>query len=421
MTEPIAAIILAAGAGTRMKSLLPKVLHPMCGMPMIGHVLRECERLNPEKIIVVAGYGADQVRSYVEKRVEVVIQDPPRGTGHALMQTDALLKNFVGSIVVVCGDAPLIHHTSLEKLVRLRCESKSSSAVLAFRIQNPKGYGRIIRNKEGLAMKIVEELNVTDDEKRIQEVNSGVYCFQSEKLFSALKRIQPDPIKNELYLTDVIEQLSQKDSVQILVSENPEQMLGVNSKKDLMKVNQIRNQQNIERLLESGVTVVDDKTIFVGENVHIGTDTVLYPNTVIDSDCTIGKGCHIGPFAHIRSGVILGDDVTVGNFVEITRSTIGNQSRVKHLSYIGDSKIGSQVNVGAGTITANYDGHQKHLSIIEDGASIGSGTVLVAPTRVGKNATVGAGSVVTQGEGVPDEAVAFGVPARVKRSKKKGC
>ncbi|MCA9397031.1 MAG: NTP transferase domain-containing protein, partial [Candidatus Omnitrophica bacterium] len=364
-----------------MKSSLPKVLHPVCGMPMVGHVLRECESLHPDKIIVVAGSGADQVRPYVEKRVEVAIQDPPRGTGHALMQTNALLKNFVGSVVVLCGDAPLIQRSSLEQLVRLRHESKASAAVLAFGLQNPKGYGRIIRNAEGLAVKIVEELNATDEQRLIQEVNSGIYCFQSEKLFSALERVQPDPIKNEIYLTDVIEYLSRDGEVRVLVSDNPDQMLGVNSRKDLMKVNQIRNQQNLERLMESGVTVLDDGTVFVGENVQIGKDTVLYPNTVIDSDCTIGENCHIGPFAHIRSGVVLGNEVTVGNFVEVTRSTVGNQSRVKHLAYIGDSKIGDRVNVGAGTITANYDGKNKHSSVIEDGASIGSGTVLVAPTK----------------------------------------
>lgn len=424
----VAAVVLAAGAGTRMKSELPKVLHPVCGVPMLGHVLGTVEALGVQKTLVVVGHERAQVRSYLEKafeRAEAVTQWPPRGTGHALLQTRGQLRSYCGSVLVLCGDAPLIRRASLESLIRTRRQKNSSCIVLTFRLENPTGYGRMVRDAQGRVTRIVEELSATPAEKAIREVNSGVYCFDAQALFKALDQVKPDPIKKEIYLTDAIEILAREGcegrqgGVETLLTDRPEETLGVNTRKDLSLVTKIRKTDILESLMAEGVTIEDPATTFIGEGVKIGQDTVIHPNTVIDGPATIGRKCSIGPFARIRAGVTLGNEVTVGNFVEVVRSTVGDRTLVKHLTYLGDTTVGPDVNVGAGTITANFDGKNKHRTVIGKKVKVGSGTIFVAPVTVGDNAVTGAGSVVTRGKNVPSGATVAGVPARPIRKKNK--
>lgn len=408
----VAAVILAAGSGTRMNSDLPKVLHPVCGVPMLGHVLGTVEALGARKTLVVVGHERARVRSYIGKRAEAVMQWPPRGTGHALLQTRRQLRSYCGSVLVLCGDAPLVRRSTLESLIRSRQAKDASCAILTFQLDRPTGYGRILRDARGRVTRIVEELSATPAEKAVREVNSGVYCFDAQALFQALAKVKPDPIKKEIYLTDAIAVLVREGRVETVETDRPEETLGVNTRKDLALVTKIRKTEILERLMGEGVTIEDPATTFVAEGVTIGRDTVIHPNTVIDGPAKIGRKCSIGPFARIRAGVTLGDEVTVGNFVEVVRSTVGDRTLVKHLTYLGDATVGPDTNVGAGTITANFDGKNKHRTAIGRKVKVGSGTIFVAPVTVGDNAVTGAGAVVTRGTRVKSGETVVGVPAR---------
>jgi len=404
-----------------MKSDTPKVLHALCGKPILGHILDTVDVLNPRRVIVVAGAGEPAVARFAEERAEVVRQKTPCGTGHALLQAQNPLKGFEGSVLVLCGDAPLVSSGTLRKLVRQRAKTGTSCALLSFEAPDPAGYGRIIRGEGGLVQKIVEESNATDEQKRVREVNSGVYCFRARDIFTLLGRLKPDPVKKEIYLTDAVELLVRRGGVRVSRAKDPREALGVNSREDLAMVTAVRKDRILKRLMRAGVTIVDPATTFIEERVRVGRDTVIYPNTVIEGPARIGGKCRVGPFARIRAGVALGDGVTVGNFVEVVRTRIGRGSTAKHLTYLGDAEIGSGVNVGAGTITANYDGKRKHRTVIRDGARIGSGTVLVAPVRVGKGARTGAGAVLPRGRNVAAGVTVAGVPARkIPRQKRKG-
>lgn len=419
--KEVAAVILAAGAGTRMKSELPKVLHPVCGVPMLGHVLSAVGALGIRDTYVIVGHLRKQVGAYIknlDKRVEVVTQWPPRGTGHALLQTRKQLRSYCGSVLVLCGDAPLIRKSSLESLIRTRHAKDASCVVLTFKLEDPTGYGRIVRDARGKVIRIVEQLNATPAEKAIREVNSGIYCFDAKALYKALDRVKPDPIKKEIYLTDAVGILAAEGGVEAIVTDTPEETLGVNTRKDLAQVTKIRKTAILEQLMQAGVTIEDPATTFIGEGVKIGADTVVHPNTVIDGPAVIGRKCSIGPFAHIRAGVKLGDQVTVGNFVEVVRSTVGDRTLVKHLTYLGDTQVGSDTNIGAGTITANFDGKNKHRTVIGRGVKVGSGTVIVAPVVLGDKAVTGAGAVVTRGTRVKPGQTVVGVPARPADKKK---
>lgn len=401
-----------------MKSDLPKVLHPVCGVPMLGHVLSTVEALGVRKTLVVAGHLRAQVRSYIGKRAEVVTQWPPRGTGHALLQTRKQLRSYCGSVLVLCGDAPLIRRSSLESLIRFRQAKAASCVILTFSPERPTGYGRILRDAKGRVVRIVEELNATPAERQVREVNSGVYCFDAQALFKALAKVKPDPIKKEIYLTDAVAILAAEGRVEAIETDRPEETLGVNTRKDLALVTKIRKTEILEQLMDQGVTIEDPATTFIGEGVKIGQDTVIHPNTVIDGPAVIGRKCSIGPFAHIRAGVTLGNEVTVGNFVEVVRSTVGDRTLVKHLTYIGDSAVGSDTNVGAGTITANFDGKNKHRTVIGRKVKVGSGTIFVAPVTVGDGAVTGAGAVVTRGTRVKSGQTVVGIPAKPAKRKK---
>ncbi|MBP9733543.1 MAG: NTP transferase domain-containing protein [Candidatus Omnitrophica bacterium] len=419
--KEVAAVILAAGAGTRMKSELPKVLHPVCGVPMLGHVLSAVGALGIRDTYVIVGHLRKQVGAYIknfDRRAEAVTQWPPRGTGHALLQTRKQLRSYCGSVLVLCGDAPLIRKSSLESLIRTRHAKDASCVVLTFKLEDPTGYGRIVRDARGKVVRIVEQLNATPDEKAIREVNSGIYCFDAKALYKALDRVKPDPIKKEIYLTDAVGILAAEGGVEAIVTDTPEETLGVNTRKDLALVTKIRKTAILDRLMSAGVTIEDPATTFIGEGVKIGADTVIHPNTVIDGPAVIGRKCSIGPFAHIRAGVKLGDQVTVGNFVEVVRSTVGDRTLVKHLTYLGDTQVGSDTNIGAGTITANFDGKNKHRTVIGRGVKVGSGTVIVAPAALGDKAVTGAGAVVTRGTRVKPGQTVVGVPARPASKKK---
>ena len=395
-----------------MKSGIPKVLHPVCGVPILGHILNTVERLGISRVYVVCGHQYEQVSQFVRGRAEVVKQDPPRGTGHALLQTQGPLGDFSGTILVLCGDTPLITQSTLEKLVQVQKTQDAACTLLSFEAPDPSGYGRIVRSSQGSFEKIVEELSATETQKKLREVNAGMYCFQKAGLFQALGEVKPDPVKEEIYLTDAVEILSKEGRVEILKTQDPKETFGINSRVDLSVVTQIKKKAILQRLMKEGVTIVDEGTTFIDEGVKIGRDTVIYPHTVIERPSTIGSGCQIGPFAHIRAGVELSDGVVIGNFVEVVRSKIGSKTLVKHLSYIGDAEIGDEANIGAGTITANFDGKKKHSTVIESKAKIGSGTVLVAPVRVGEGAQTGAGSVVTRDHDVPKGMTVVGIPAK---------
>jgi len=412
MKKP-AVIILAAGRGTRLKSDLPKALHTLCGKPMLGFLLDRAAQIGAAKTVVVAGYGIDRVRDFVGSRAAVVEQRQLLGSGHAVKQAARALKGFRGPVFVLYCDTPLIRIETLKALIRAYYEGNSTCALLTMRPKDPFGYGRVLRDMDGSVRAIIEEKDASAGEKKIGEVNVGAYVFDGPALFTAVDRVRMNPIKKEYYLTDAIAILAEKSRVVAHLTDRAEDTEGVNTGKELAQMEERAQQSILEGLMESGVRIRDPKTTVIDADVRIGQDTRILPSCVIEEGARIGKRCVIGPFARIRGGSVIGDGCVIGNFVEIVRSRVGKKTQIKHLSYIGDAVIGSGVNIGAGTITANYDGKNKHRTVIADGAQVGSGTILVAPVRVGKKAKTGAGTVVTKTHPVPDRAVAIGVPARI--------
>lgn len=426
----LAAVILAAGKGTRMKSGLPKVMHRVCGRPMIEYVLDAVQGVGVEEIVVVVGFGGDLVARTVQDRARVVYQHQQLGTAHALLQAAPVLGNFPGAILVVCGDTPLVRTSTLARLAAAHAEMGVRATILTAILEDPTGYGRVIRDGEGRVQRIVEQRDATPRELAVKEINTGIYCFSAPGLFDALSAIKSENAQGEYYLTDIIGQLVQQgEPVAALKVEDPREVEGINDRRQLARMEAYLRQQILEELMLSGVTVVDPATTFVDRNVKIGPDTVIYPftiiegNTVIGRNCVIGPGsrlidvqtgegvviehsiireskigdnCTIGPFAYIRPGCVLAPEVKVGDFVELKKTVVGRGSKIPHLSYVGDATVGSGVNIGAGTITCNYDGEKKWPTVIGDGAFIGSNTNLVAPVEVGKGAFIGAGSTITR-------------------------
>lgn len=449
------AVVLAAGQGTRMKSDLYKVLHPLGGKPMVRHVVDTVGTLDVDETIVVIGHGADAVREELGDRVTFVLQKEQLGTAHAVQVCESALANREGTTVVLYGDTPLVSAATIQALFDYHESTGAKATVLTAMTESPFGYGRVIRDDEGNLLRIVEEKDANEKEKQIREINTGIYCFDNRSLFEALKHVHNDNAQGEFYLPDVIEIFrSQKETVAAFTTDDFNETIGINDRLALAKAEKILRQKINERHMKNGVTLIDPEQTYIEADVQIGRDTVIYPNTIITGStkiaehCRIGPGSEIhaseigtrsairqsvvtdsfvgadvqiGPFAHIRPLSRLLNGVKIGNFVEVKKSTVGDQSKASHLSYIGDAVIGNNVNLGCGSITVNYDGESKHLTKIEDGAFIGCNVNLVAPVKVGKNAFVAAGSTIT--EAVPAKALAIARSRQTNkenyRSKKK--
>lgn len=405
------AIILAAGKGTRMKSVLPKVLHRVCGIPVLDHVLSITRSLKMRTYVVV-GHGADQIKKFVGGDVEYVLQDRLLGTGDAVRRVGPRLKNFSGTVLVLCGDTPLIEKAIVRRLLAKHQQTKAAATVLTAVVTHPYGYGRIVRDGHGHLQAIREQKDADAQENAITEINVGAYCFKAKALFTALKAVKLNPRKKEFYLTDVIGLLAAGgERVATLAAADNTAGFGVNTREELAVAAHIMRRRILGRLMEAGVSIVDPATTYVEAGVTIGRDTVIYPCTFIHNDVRIGKNCSIGPFARLRPGSRVADNAEIGNFTEVSRSHVGRNVFMKHFSFLGDATVGAHANIGAGTVTANYDGVRKNDTVIGEGAFIGSDAVLIAPVTVGKKAVVGAGSVVRKD--VPAGMVAVGVPARV--------
>jgi len=414
MKKEIAVIILAAGKSTRMKSELPKVLHELCGRPMLGYVLDLVASIKPARVVAVLGYKQELVRKLIPKGVKIAIQKKLIGTADAVKAGLAALEGFQGTVLVLYGDNPLLKKETLKKLLDYHLENNVAATLLTAQLKKPSGYGRIMRDKYSSICGIVEEKDADEVQKDIKEINTGIMVFKKDRLKSNLKYIRPNNRKKEYYLTDLIAILAKKnflvDGVKV---QDAQEALGINTRAELARANSLMQKTINDKFMQSGVTILDPASTFINFGTQIGQDTVIYPFTVIERDVKIGKRCFLGPFAHLRQGVRLGDDVTAGNFIEMARSRIGNKTFVKHFSYLGDSSVGANVNIGAGTVTANFDGKNKHCTVIKDNVNIGSDTIIVAPVKIGKFAMTGAGSVVTKN--VPDRSVVAGVPAKILR------
>ncbi len=448
MSVPLMVVILAAGKGTRMKSDTPKVLHPVCGVPMLGHVLGAAEALGRASCYVIVGHGAEAVEHYVGSRGTCVVQEPQRGTGHAVQQVLPHLHGFEGHVLILSADVPLLTHEVAATLLDKLKAGRAPLVMLTARIPGSATLGRVITEPDGQVVRIVEARECTAEELAVDEVNAGVYACTAAFLREYLPKIGLANVQNELYLTDLVI-LAARDGLRVerVVSDDAAVTLGVNTRVELAQVNDIMRRRLLERLMLEGVTVVDPATTWVEPGVQVGRDSVLLPGVMLEGrtvvgarttvgpytrlvdarvgagaslqnsvviGSTVGDGCTVGPFAYLRPGTVLADGVKVGDFVELKNAHIGSGSKVPHLAYVGDATVGAKVNIGAGTITCNYDGHQKHHTTIEDGVHIGANTNLVAPVTVGRGATTGAGSVVTRD--VPPEALVVGVPARVVRT-----
>lgn len=416
----IQAIILAAGKGTRFKSETPKVLHSISGKPALHYVLDVAEAISSLKTYVVVGHKADTVQKAILGRAEVVIQKQLLGTADAVRSCAGHFKNANGMVVVMCGDTPLLDKTVVRWLVKTHEKTKAACTVLTAVLADGHGYGRIVRSEAGDFVAIREERDATPAEKAIREINTGVYCFDAKQLFASIGQIKQNPNKKEFYLTDIVELfLSKARTVKTVVTEDWTANLGINTRADLALCERIQREKTLKDLMAKGITIVDPATTYVEHDVLIGQDTIIYPCTYIHHGVRIGKNCSIGPFARLRPGTKLSQGVQIGNFAEVSRSTLGAGVMMKHFSFLGDTTVGAGSNIGCGAVTANYDGKNKNKTSIGKKAFIGSDSVMVAPVKIGNNAILGAGSVLTAGREVPSYGVAVGAPARViKRVKK---
>ncbi len=416
MMSRLRTIILAAGKGIRMKSDIPKVLHEVCGKPIIQYVLDVAQATGSLKIYLVVGHNREAVRKRSAAGLVVVNQPRRRGTADAVRCVERYLKNCRDNILILCGDTPLLNGELVKNLVYQHQQAKAVCTLLTAIVPNPQGYGRIIRNDRGAVVAIREDKEVRGAERNISEINVGVYCVRCPELFDALRSVRLNPKKKEFYLTDIIALFHQKDfKIETVATSDPSEGLGVNTKEDLAVAERITRERILKNFMRDGVTIIDPYTTYIDADVQIGKDTCIRPFTLIEKDVRIGHRCVIGPFARLRPNVRIGNDVEIGNFIEVSRTRVGNKTRIKHFSFLGDATVGSAVNIGAGTVTANFDGKNKNLTKIADGAFIGSDAILIAPVVIGKRAVVGAGSVVTKGTVIPDEGMAVGVPAKIKR------
>ena len=414
----IIGIVLAAGQGKRMRSHLPKVVHPVAGLPMVLLVIRSLRQAGAGRIIVVVGAGGEQVRKILPPDTEIVDQGEPRGTGHAVKCAEKILSRYDGNLLVACGDMPLVSAGTIKKLIKKHNHQKASVTILTGLLEHPKGYGRIIRGGNGCVIQITEHGDSSSDIKRNREVNSGMYCFRKQDLFKVLPLLSRKNRQKEFYLTDTIAFFAGRGArIESYTVGDIAEIMGINTRQDLACANVIMNQRILERHMTRGVTIIDPGSTHIDIRARIGRDTVIYPFTVIDGQVNIGRHCEVGPFTHLRDQTVLKDRAEIGNFVEVKKSCVGAGTKAKHLTYLGDTTIGRKVNIGAGTITANYDGKHKYRTIIRDGVFIGSHTTLVAPVTVGRGALTGAGAVVLRNRNVPPNSIVVGMPARVIRKK----
>ena len=447
---------MAAGLGTRMKSRRAKVLHELGGAPLIAYVVRAAQALEPRSIITILGHQAEEVERAVLAEVgelaSFVIQERQRGTGDAVESARRVLEDSDSLVLVLSGDVPMIRVETLQKLIEHHNDAGAACSILSVRLENPTGYGRIIRDNNGEFRKIVEQRDASEDERLVREINSGIYCFEAKALFEALRKVEPKNDQGEYYLTDVAEIiLASGGTVSVFLINEPREVSGVNTRAELAEFENLVRRSAIRRLMiESGVTFIDPSHAYISAEAQIGRDTIIHPNVTIEGKTVIGEGCviragaritnsrlgdnvtvkdhsvivdsqveancSVGPFAHLRMNALLEEKATVGNFVEVKKSRLKRGAKAMHLTYLGDATIGERTNIGAGTVTCNYDGVNKHETIIEDDVKIGSDTMLVAPVRVGARSKTGAGSVITRD--VPPDSLVAGVPAEVKKKLK---
>jgi bifunctional UDP-N-acetylglucosamine pyrophosphorylase/glucosamine-1-phosphate N-acetyltransferase len=441
MNPNLEVVILAAGLGTRMKSGTIKILHRAAGRPIVDYVLDLAADLSPNPPVMVIGYQRENVQKAVGSRARFAVQEQQHGTGHAVLQAAALLEPAAGKrVLILSGDVPLTRIETLQRLLDEHERSGNALTLLTMKPEDPAMYGRIVRDESGAVTRIVEAKDASEEEKRIGEVNAGIYVFEGDRLFDNLRNLTPSNAQKEYYLTDLLATLrEQGQRVGAVVASDPVEALGVNSRAELAHVENEIQRRVVERLMRDGVTFRNPSTVVIDSTVSIGPDTVIYPFVTLEGMTRIGEGCviepgvhlsnvsagndvhiktgtvaedaiiedeaSVGPYAHLRPGTKLGRKVKIGNFVETKKATFGEGAKASHLSYIGDAEVGADVNIGAGTITCNYDGVRKHQTIIEDGAFIGSDSQLVAPIRIGRGAYVGAGSTITKD--VPPEALAI--------------
>jgi len=407
-------IILAAGKGTRMNSDIPKVLHTVCGKPIIQYVLDRVQAVGSLKTYVILGHQSNVVQAHLPKDVLVLNQIKLLGTADAVKHAEKYLKSYLGDVLILCGDTPLLNKSVIKSLIRRHRKTNAFCTFLTAVVHDPHGYGRIIRDEKGSVVAIREDKEAIGFERNIAEINVGVYCFKCRELFTWLKEVKSNQRNSEFYLTDIIELFTENGlKVETIETEDPSEGLGINTREDLASAEAILRLRTLKEMMVQGVTIIDPKTTYIDSEVKIGKDTIIRPFTFIENDVRIGNRCVIGPFSRLRQGTRIGHGVEVGNFTEVVRSKIGDKTLMKHFSYLGDVSVGTNVNIGAGTVVANFDGKEKHPSKISDYAFIGSDSVLIAPFKIGKKAVIGAGSVVTKGKNIPDGRLAFGVPARV--------
>jgi len=449
--------MLAAGLGTRMKSKRAKVLHELGGLPLIVHVSRTAASLEPKSIIVIVGHQAEEVEKVVQEEIgelaKFAVQTEQRGTGDAVEAARNLLEDSDSLLVVLSGDVPMIRAETLRKLIEHHHVTSSDCSILTVRLENPYGYGRVIRDEQDRFVKIVEHKDANDEQRQVREINSGIYCFNTRKLYATLKQVKPANEQGEYYLTDAPAiLLSEGNMVTCFLHNDAREVSGINTRAELAEFENLQRRNTIRKLMiETGVTFIDPSHAYISAEATIGRDCVIYPDVSIEGKSVLGEGCvvragaritnshlgdnvtikdhsiivdsdvgsncAVGPFAHLRMNARLEEQATVGNFVEVKKSKIGRGTKAMHLTYLGDATIGEGTNIGAGTITCNYDGVRKNETIIEDNVKIGSDTMLVAPVRVGARSVTGAGSVVTKD--VPPDSLVAGVPAVVKKSTKK--
>ncbi|MGI8787762.1 MAG: bifunctional UDP-N-acetylglucosamine diphosphorylase/glucosamine-1-phosphate N-acetyltransferase GlmU [Pyrinomonadaceae bacterium] len=453
-------LILAAGLGTRMRSNLAKVLHRIDGRPLINHVCLAATALAPRKIYVVIGHQGEDVKRAVleeldEEHSAFVWQKEQLGTGHAVNSARESLENEDSTLLILSGDVPMIRAETLAALVQQHYNHRGRGAactILTVKLEDPTGYGRIVRDDAGLFSRIVEQKDASDEEKQIKEINSGIYCFNTKKLFAALSSVKNNNVQGEYYLTDVPALLRESgEDISLYQHTYAREVSGINNRAELADLERIFTRRTISKMmLDYGVTFIDPKNAYVSGQASIGRDTIIYPNVAIEGASVIGDGCTIrsgtritnsrvgrsveildncvitdseiadrctvGPMAHLRGKAKMEESAKVGNFVELKKTILGRNSKASHLTYLGDATIGEKTNIGAGTITCNYDGTNKHATIIEDNVKIGSDTMLIAPVRVGSGSVTGAGSVVTKD--VPPDSLVAGVPAKFKRNLK---